>query len=71
MNEYKHVHAAIRKNGREGLVFPVLGRVGHLVCMYIIYYVMHASTCVMSFPNNLSQFFIPLWETSPVYTLDQ
>src|SRR6218665_1926710 len=27
---YKHIHAAKRKNGREGLVFPVVGRVGHL-----------------------------------------
>ena len=33
---YKHIHAAIRKNGREGLVFPVLGRVGHLV-IHILY----------------------------------
>src|SRR6218665_2901459 len=32
MHTYKHMHMhdAIRKNGREGLVFPVVGRVGHL-----------------------------------------
>jgi len=30
MHTYKHTHAAIRKNGREGLVFPVVGQVGHL-----------------------------------------
>src|SRR6218665_415740 len=28
---YTHLHAAICKNGREGLIFPVLGRVGLLV----------------------------------------
>ena len=31
---YAHIHAAIRKNGREGLVFPVLGWVGLLVYAY-------------------------------------
>jgi len=30
MHTYQHIHDPIRKNGREGLVFPVVGRVGHL-----------------------------------------
>ena len=28
MHTYKYMHAAISKNGREGLVFPVVGGVG-------------------------------------------
>ena len=30
MHTYKHIHAAIRRNGMEGLVFFVVGRVEHL-----------------------------------------
>jgi len=33
---YAYMHATIRKNGREGLVFPIQGRVGQLVIIIIL-----------------------------------
>src|SRR6218665_2875435 len=44
MHTYKHINAATRKNGREGLVFPVVGRVGQPGRQSRNTYVTHTST---------------------------
>ena len=52
MHTYKHIHAAIRKNDRKGLVFPLRGRVGHLVVIIIITIIITIIIIIIFFINS-------------------
>jgi len=47
MHTYRHIHAAIGKNSREGLVLPILGPVGHLVINIITKLLLNRTSTVI------------------------